>query len=319
MQGALAVRRSSPAAAAPASTKAERALRSGASIEALPRELAAAGDVAALLRPGAEVYVPAPSGANWADTLAACQALRRQRLVPVPHLPARDIGSAAELAARLEGLRDHGATALLLIAGDATRAKGPYGDTLAVLESGQLVRWGFRDLRVAVHPEGHPRADESDLASALAAKIAYGKETATRLLLVSQFTFAASAVLPWWQRLAASLDCPPLRVGVPGPASLGKALAYAARCGVGASARSLARRPTLVRLAGAWQPDEMVAALAAHGSVAGEAECAPAEFSAAPLAGIHVFCFGGLPAAARWLRAGMAAPTRCRGVSATEH
>lgn len=309
MQGALAVREeyASPAAVAvsPSAADAEQALRRGASVEAMPRELAAAGDVAALLPPGTEVYVPAPSDAKWADTLAACRTLRRFGLVPVPHLTARDLGSVAELAAHLEALREHGVAALLLIAGDAARAKGPFPNTLAVLDSGQLMRWGFRDLRVAVHPEGHPRAEESSLASAFAAKIAYAKETATRLLLVSQFAFSASAVLPWWQRMASRDDCPPLRVGVPGPASLAKALAYAARCGVGASARALARRPTLARMASAWRPDEMVAALAAHNANARQ-EGRPT----APLAGIHVFCFGGLAATARWLRAGAVAPQR---------
>lgn len=306
MQAALAVREANPAAADVSErAKAEQALRRGASVEAMPRELAAAGDVAALLPPGTEVYVPAPSGAKWADTLAACRALRRFGLAPVPHLTARDLGSVAELSSRLEALREHGVAAILLIAGDAARPKGPYANTLAVLDSGQLAHWGFRDLRVAVHPEGHPRADESGLAQALAAKIAYAKETATRLLLVSQFTFAASAVLPWWQRMASHDDCPPLRVGVPGPASLAKALAYAARCGVGASARALARRPTLARLASAWQPDEVVAALAAHNANAGQ-EGHPM----APVAGIHVFCFGGLAATARWLHTGATTPWR---------
>lgn len=307
MQGALAVREeyASPAAAvASPSADVAHALRRGASVEAMPRELAAT-DVAGLLPLGTEVYVPAPSGAQWADTLAACRALRLQGMVPLPHLTARDLGSVAELSARLEALRECGVAALLLIAGDAARAKGPFPNTLAVLDGGELARWGFRDLRVAVHPEGHPRADESSLASALAAKIAYAKETATRLLLVSQFAFAASAVLPWWQRMASRDECPPLRVGVPGPASLAKALAYAARCGIGASARALARRPTLARLASAWQPDEMVAALAAHNASAGH-ESHPT----AQLAGIHVFCFGGLAATSRWLRQGAAETQR---------
>lgn len=314
MQGALAVREdyASPAAAvASPSADAEHALRQGASVEAMPRELAAT-DVAGLLPLGTEVYVPAPSGAQWADTLAACRALRLQGMVPVPHLTARDLASAAELSARLEALREHGVGALLLIAGDAARPKGPFANTLAVLDSGQLMRWGLRDLRVAVHPEGHPRADESSLASAFAAKIAYAKETATRLLLVSQFAFAASSVLPWWQRIACRDDCPPLCVGVPGPASLGKALAYAARCGVGASARALARRPALGRLARAWRPDEMVAALAAYGTGPGEgngANASRAGGAAGQLAGIHVFCFGGLAATVRWLR-GPATATR---------
>lgn len=276
-------------AAAVGAVDSPQSLAAGASVEATPRQLAAVGDLRALLRPGTEVYLPSPAGTDWTGTVAACRWLRRQGMKPVPHLAARALASSAELEARLADLVEAGVSAVLLIAGDARRAAGPFADTLGVLDTGSLARQGIKDLRVAVHPEGHPVAGRTELSRALAAKVAYARRTGTRLLLISQFAFSATAVLSW-RRALVGADAPPLRVGLPGPSSMRRALAYAVRCGVGSSAKALLRRPELARLAGGWSPDAMLEDLAA---------CADA---ASPLAGIHLFCFGGLPAAAQWLR-----------------
>lgn len=267
------------------------ALAATASVEANPGQLADVGDLTALLPAATEVYLPAPEGADWAATLGACDQLRRQGMTPVPHLAARALASGAELDARLASLVDAGVSAVLLIAGDARRAAGPFDDSLAVLATDKLALHGIRDLRMAAHPEGHPLASCAALSRALVAKTSYAKRTGTRLLLVSQFAFSAGGVLDWWQTLAKAPGAPPLRIGLPGPCSLRRVLAFAARCGVGASARALARRPELARLAGGWSPDAMLEDIAAHGGQAG-----------APLSGVHVFCFGGLEATAQWLR-----------------
>ena len=88
-------------------------------------------------------------------------------------------------------------------------------------------------------------------------------------------------------------DLLPVRVGMAGPARLKTVLAFAARCGVGASARALARRPSALRLLNNWTPDSMLQALARHRVASPES----------PLSGIHLFTFGGLPQTSRWLRA----------------
>lgn len=312
MQSVAAVRRERPSAVSPskvAVAQARRALLAGASVEAAPRQLAAVEDLSTLWPAGTEVYVPSPSGAEWAETLAACARLQRDGLLPVPHLVARSLASRAMLDERLDSLKDQGVTSLLLIAGDAAQPAGPFADTLAVLETDALASRGFKDLRMAVHPEGHPSADHTTLATALAAKIAYAEQTQSRLLLISQFAFAAAPVLRYWQQQASGA-MPPLRVGLAGPSGLREALAYAQRCGVGASAKALARQPKLVRLAGGWSPEAMLSALAEH--------IASNNGRASPLAGIHVFCFGGLARTARWLRQGAGAVNIAHWPSAAE-
>ena len=310
MQSVAAVRRERPSAVLPSAAavaEARRTLVASASVEAAPRQLAAVEDLAILWPAGTEVYVPSSTGAEWAETLAACVRLQRHGLLPVPHLVARSLASRAMLDERLDSLQNQGVTSLLLIAGDAAQPAGPFADTLAVLETDTLAPRGFTDLRMAVHPEGHPSADATTLGNALAAKIAYAEQTQTSLLLISQFAFAAAPVLRYWQEQA-SYAMPPLRVGVAGPSGLREALAYAQRCGVGASAKALARQPGLVRLASGWSPDAMLSALAEH----------IASGSAVPLAGIHVFCFGGLARTAHWLRQGAGAADVARWPSAAE-
>jgi methylenetetrahydrofolate reductase (NADPH) len=74
-------------------------------------------------------------------------------------------------------------------------------------------------------------------------------------------------------------------------------LAYALQCGVGTSARVLARRPDAARMLKRWSPDALVDDLAAH----------EAAKPASAVAGIHLFPFGGLDAALDWRARSLAA------------
>ena len=264
-----------------------RRLARGASLEIAPRQLAAADDAVA----GTEIYVPHLPQAAWRTTVSACERLRSAGLVPVPHLAARSLASAAELDERLAQLAALGVDRLLLIAGDEPRA-GAFADTLDVLETGLLTRHGFRHLGVAAHPEGHPHATQDELEAALAVKVEYARSTETRLWVVTQFAFASEPLLAFLRHMMGTHPGVPVRVGVPAPAKPRTLLAFAVRCGVGASARTLTRRPGVVRLFGKWTPDALIADLAGH--------CAATPDS--PLAGIHVFTFGGAGNTLRWLR-----------------
>ena len=284
-----------------------RRLARGASLEIAPRQLAAADGAVA----GTEIYVPQLPQTAWQTTVSACERLRGAGLVPVPHLAARSLGSAAELDERLAQLAALGVDRLLLIAGDEPRP-GSFANTLAVLETGLLTRHGFRRLGVAAHPEGHPHAARDELEAALAAKVEYAESTATQLWVVTQFAFASPPLLAFLRHMREAHPGVAVRVGIPAPAKPRTLLAFAVRCGVGASARTLTRRPGVVRLFGQWTPDALLADLAEH--------CAATPDS--PLAGIHVFTFGGAGTALRWLRSlggscdAGAGPARVRRVHA---
>ena len=114
------------------------------------------------------------------------------------------------------------------------------------------------------YPEGHPLVARGDLETALSRKIAYANATDTDMWIVTQFTFASAHAIAW---LAAMRDrgCPlPVYIGLPGPARLRTLLAYAARCGVRASARALTRQPSVIRLLKSWSPDDLLQGLAQY-------------------------------------------------------
>ncbi|MFP4362077.1 MAG: methylenetetrahydrofolate reductase, partial [Alphaproteobacteria bacterium] len=218
-------------------------------------------------------------------------ALVRAGLRPVPHLAARRLAGPAEPDARLGAWRAVGVADVLLIAGDPPRPAGAFTSTLDVLATGLLERHGIRRLGVAGHPEGHPVADRETLRAALRAKLAYARAHGAEMWIVTQFAFEACPLAAFEAGLRDDGVNLAIRAGVPGPATPRTLMTYAWQCGVGVSARVLARRPQAARLLGRWAPD---------GVVEGLAEAWRAE-PASLVHGLHLYPFGGLAAALDWL------------------
>jgi hypothetical protein len=89
--------------------------------------------------------------------LAAAKAIRESGFVPVPHISARRLHSAAMLEEFLAALQADGAVEnVFVVGGDPPRPHGPYEDSLAVMQSGLLQRYGVRHVSVSGCPEGIP-------------------------------------------------------------------------------------------------------------------------------------------------------------------
>lgn len=263
-----------------------------ASIEATPRQIMISENLPGLLPAGTCVYVPFLPKGQFADTLEACRHLQTIGMVPIPHVPARMAQSHGQMRDWLTQMDECGVDRLLLIAGDSDAIAGPFPDTLAVLESGLLGEFRFHGIGVAAHPDGHPMADRETLIQALRVKREYARTTATRLWVVTQFTFDADVVIDWLQSLGDILEEVPVYIGMAGPTKVKTLIAYAAQCGVGASARLMLRRPGSARLLRAWTPDGMVQALVRY--------CLDNPDTL--LRGIHLFPFGGLRQSAQWIQ-----------------
>lgn len=269
-----------------------RDLAGDASVEVAPRQILAQAPMDSFLPAGTRVYVPFLPKAEWAATVDACRALLAQGFEAVPHLPARAVVSRGQLDEHLAALREVGVDALLLIAGDQAEPSGPFRDTLEILDTGMLESNGIKRLGVAGHPEGHRVADVAALDHALKLKLEYARTTASSMWIVSQFAFDSGRVIAWLERLRSKGFQVPVHVGVPGPASLKTLVAYAAYCGVEASARVLVRRPGAARLLARWTPDGLVQDLAHYRLTHPDSQ----------LRGIHLFSFGGIEQSAQWLR-----------------
>ncbi len=223
---------------------------------------------------------------------SAAQAVRRLGFVPVPHISARRLRSQAMLEEFLAALHADGSSAnVFAVGGDPATPHGPYHDSLAVIESGLLHRYGVRHISVSGYPEGHPAIPDPVLWSALAAKVTALSRQQLPGTVITQFCFDVDPVLGWIAAVRARGIELPIRIGVPGPAGVKRLLSYAARFGVGTSA-GIARKYglSLTNLLGTAGPDRFLRGLAdgydpgQHGQVK-----------------LHFYPFGGLQATAEWI------------------
>ena len=264
-------------------------LAAGASIEIGLRECADLGKSRAFLAPGRRIYVSHPPAQTWDETLAACRAVRDADLEPIPHIPVRLLPDAATFA-RL--LRDLVAGArvreVLLIAGDAPRAAGPYACVAEALREPAQRDGGLERVSFAGHPEGHPRVAVDTIRRAEREKAATAAGLRLDASFVTQFAFEPEPLLAWARTMRAARVRARLVAGLAGPAKAATLFKYALRCGVGPSIRKLGTNAASVsELVGEQGPLEMMRTLAERGRDAFD--------------GVHFYGFGGFLRTCEWL------------------
>ena len=273
-----------------AGTRAGVALMRGWSLEAAHPTDPEIQQLRTIAPAGTHVYVPAVPHQPAARLAEAAAQLRAAGFEPVPHIAARDYADAAQLG---DVLQQAGVRRALIVAGDRDQPAGPFGDARAVIESGLLQRHGIAQIGISGYPDGHPRIAPDVLDRALSEKLAAAERAGLGVSIVSQFCFEPERILAWLRRLRAAGIALPVRIGIAGPTSVAGLLRYAARCGVRASARGLARRAGSLRgLLGHAAPDDLLAALADAQMQGGLGDVSP-----------HFFSFGGVVATASYARA----------------
>lgn len=250
-------------------------------IEVLP-----IGDVVDRVRQGvpapATITVTASPSRGMEPTIEVASALAALGYRGVPHLSARLIRDEGHLRELLTRLRGAGVGEVFVVGGDAETPVGEFtsgAELLSPLES------LAQDVRVGIpgYPEGHPRIPGPELERALALKAPRAD------YLVTQICFDARAIATWLARVRDLGITLPVYLGVPGPISPAKLLRISAKVGVGESLRVLRSHRGRGRLARRWDPTELVQQV-------GPAFADPA----AGLAGLHIYSFNDVVAAARW-------------------
>ena len=266
-----------------------------------------AATIAALLPAGTPVYVNHLPRHRLLDTLPTLIAVREAGLEPVPHIAARRVESKEELEAYLKrAVRDAGMQKALVIGGDLPGPRGPYADGAALIGSGLLAAAGLREIGLPGYPEGHPRIARAVLERDFAGKLALLAKQGLGAYVVTQFSFAPARVVEYCAQLARTAPKVPVYVGMAGPTNPIALLRFAQHCGVSASLRALrAQGMDAVRLVTHTDPSDQLAAIAHY--CATHADC--------NVVGVHLFTFGGVASAARWMNDQLT-PDRARRVNA---
>lgn len=252
-----------------------------------------AARIAELLPLGTRVYVNHLPRHTLEDTLRSCEAVHASGLEAVPHIAARRVGSRDELKSFLDrAVSRAGVTKALLLGGDVAEPAGPYRDAAALLQSGLIKEAGLREVAIAAYPEGHPRIPSDVLARALVDKIALARAQGLGAYVVTQFTFAPNRIVEFCGLLGRTMPDVPVYVGLPGPTNPARLIKFAQTCGVSASLRAMAGQGMgAVRLFTHTDPVDQLQAVARH--VTGGAT--------QNVVGMHLFTFGGIEPAARWM------------------
>jgi methylenetetrahydrofolate reductase (NADPH) len=284
-----------PASATDSGLRAPLAeLVAGGSLEISPRELHRAPEAAALLPANTCVYIPSLPGLPLSRTLDAVAAIRGAGLDPVPHVSARRILNRDEFREFLtKASSEHGVHRVLLIGGDESRPKGPYADSLQVLQDGVLADSGIREIGVAGYPEGHPRIPLNALENALRRKLELARQQGLGVYMVTQFCFSPQRIVDHCAGLARSVPDLPIYVGIAGPTDPVALARYAQRCGVSLSLRALRNLGSgIAKLVSHTDPREQMIAVARY--------CRSREPS--NVVGVHLYSFGGAVRTATWMR-----------------
>lgn len=225
--------------------------------------------------------------------LTASKAVKESGLVPVPHISARRLKSQEMLEEFLAALQAQGTSEnVFSVGGDPSTPEGPYADSLEVIQTGLLQKYGVKHVSIAGYPEGHPDIKTDELWRILEGKHATLKEQGLPGTILTQFGFDVDPVFSWIDEVRAKGIDLPIRIGVPGPAGIKRLVTFAARFGVASSA-GIAKKYgfSLTNLMGTAGPDKFIRNLAAgleperHGQV-----------------GLHFYTFGGVPATSKWIK-----------------
>ena len=237
------------------------------------------------LPPDTTVNVTFLPGTDPAETIAVAERLHNDGMRPVPHLAARSLRDADQLDELLTAFTSRcGVDEVLCIGGGVDKPVGTFDATIQVLEAGLIQKHGIRSVGVAGHPEGSPDISDEEVAEALAAKNALAARDGLNLYIETQFCFEADIVLDWERRVRAAGNTLPIRIGIPGPATIKTLFRFAQISGIGPSMRFIAKQAKNVAKLMTVQSPHMLIAGLAEGMAADDA-CLIRHF--------HYYPFGG--------------------------
>jgi len=255
------------------------------SIEVTPTGASKVESFADCLAPGTSVNVTFLPGSDPMDTIAVSKRLKDDGMNAIPHIAARSLKSAEQLDELVAAMTSQaGVDEVLVIGGGVDNPVGDFSSSMEVLATGILQKHGIQRIGVSGHPEGSPDISDAEIADALAWKNEFATKEGLQLYIETQFCFEADMVLDWERKIRADGNKLPIRVGIPGPATIKTLFRFAQISGIGPSMRFVAKQAkNVAKLMTVQSPHLLLAGLAE--GMANDKDCLVQHF--------HYYPFGG--------------------------
>ena len=262
------------------------------SIEVTPPGAGKIESFSEVLAEGTTVNVTFLPGTDPKDTVDVAARLRDDGMNPVPHIAARSLKSKDQLDDLVKDMTNRAnVSEVLVIGGGVDNPVGEFSDSMQVLDTGILQKYGITSIGVSGHPEGSPDISNDQIADALGWKNDFAKKEGLDLYIETQFCFDAASVVAWEETTRKAGNALPIRVGIPGPATIKTLFRFAQISGIGPSMRMIAKQAGNVsKLLTVQSPHMLIAGLS-------EAMAADAESN---LQHFHYYPFGGFARTSRW-------------------
>ena len=215
----------------------------GWSIEVTPAGATKIDSFSTCLSPGTTVNVTFLPGSNPMETVEVAKRLHNEGMNAVPHLAARSLKDLDQIDTLLAAYRaEAGVDEVLIIGGGVDQPVGAFDNSLQILETGLLQKHGIRRIGVAGHPEGSPDISQIEITEALGAKNELAKSEGFEMYIETQFCFEAPIVLAWEKIVREAGNELPIRIGIPGPATIKTLFKFAQISGIGPSMRFISKQ-----------------------------------------------------------------------------
>ena len=262
------------------------------SIEVTPPGSAKIESYSDILAEGTTVNVTFLPGTDPKDTVDVAVRLRDEGMNPVPHIAARSLKSKEQLDELVADMTNRAKVdEVLVIGGGVDNPVGDFASSMDVLETGIFQKYGIKKIGVSGHPEGSPDIPDDALAHAIGWKNDFAKSEGLDLYMETQFCFEADAVVNWEKSIRAAGNNLPIRIGIPGPATIKTLFRFAQISGIGPSMRVIAKQAKNVT--------KLLTVQSPHLLITGLAEAMAADPDSR-IQHFHYYPFGGFAKTSRW-------------------
>tara|TARA_Y100000746_G_scaffold65374_1_gene54264 strand:- start:253 stop:1158 length:906 start_codon:yes stop_codon:yes gene_type:complete len=264
------------------------------SIEITPNAAKKVDNFSTILKPKTTVNVTFLPNTNLLETIEVSKRLFDEGMFPVPHISARALKNKDELEYFVKDLSENcGVTEVLVISGSSGYPSGDFHETMQILDTGVLQKYNIKKVGVAGHPEGSPDISNDLIMDSLKRKYEWSLKTKIPIYIETQFLFEAEPVLKWEEEIRNQGIKVPVRIGIPGPATIKTLFQFAQSSGIGPSMRMISKQAkNITKLFMIQAPDKYIYDLSY--AIHNEKNCTIEHF--------HFYPFGGFKKTAIWAK-----------------